>query len=112
MNLQDNNKLIAEFMNEPYYFDKGLGQLKSKRAGWNGEEHEDLPLSYHFSWDWLMPVVEKIATINDGYKIDIHYGTGCTDSFGNLKIEKKYFIRHATITKMVAKNSYIVVINQ
>ena len=58
--IEKNNKLIAGFMDEPYYMDEnGLG-LKSKITGWNGEDFEDLPLSYNFSWNWLMPVAQEI----------------------------------------------------
>lgn len=44
------NKLIAEFM------------------GWKPNEHHwclngDKDLQYHTSWDWLMPVIEKIEEI-------------------------------------------------
>jgi len=47
----NNNKLIAEFMGyevHPVYED---------------ERHD---LQYHTSWDWLMPVVEKIEQVNEG----------------------------------------------
>ena len=52
----NDNKLIAEFM--------GLCPLS--RAGFisdkNQEYYESLSeLRYHTSWDWLMPVVSKIA---------------------------------------------------
>ena len=57
---RENNKLIAEFMELPtevfksgkvnYYF-------REFNSGTWYEEHE---LSYHVSWDWLMPVVERI----------------------------------------------------
>ena len=60
-----NNKLIAEFMglttevfnsgNLNYYF-------KEFNSGAWYEEHE---LSYNFSWDWLIPVVEKIESLRD-----------------------------------------------
>jgi len=46
----NNNKLIAEFMGyevHPVYED---------------ERHD---LQYHTSWDWLMPVVEKIESLRD-----------------------------------------------
>ena len=45
----NNNKLIAEFM--------GVGKLHEAQSSnqWN---------QYHTSWDWLMPVIEKIE--NDG----------------------------------------------
>ncbi len=61
MNTQENNKLIAEFMGS------NLNGLES----WQYEEE----LQYHTSWDWLMPVVEKIEE-DERYNIDIlQYGT-------------------------------------
>lgn len=41
----ENNKLIAEFMG----WDNGIIELK-----------------FHASWDWLMPVVEKIEQVHEG----------------------------------------------
>jgi len=60
------NKLIAEFMGmgytpgyynlmSPYY---GFTMVNRTRTSCNADE-----LQFHISWDWLMPVVEKI--IND-----------------------------------------------
>lgn len=70
------NKLIAEFMELPtevseagllnYYYYGGCNSVT-----WY-EEHE---LSYNVSWDWLMPVVEKIESLRDvdgnGYRFSI-----------------------------------------
>lgn len=47
MNNQENNKLIAEFMGMQDYQEMG----------------EYVTPNYNTSWDWLMPVVEKIRTI-------------------------------------------------
>ena len=55
--IQDGNKLIAEFMNEKVS-KSGLGIVAP--SGF------DLIFGYDSSWDWLMPVVEKIRTINRG----------------------------------------------
>tara|TARA_R110000868_G_scaffold402711_2_gene679345 strand:+ start:280 stop:579 length:300 start_codon:yes stop_codon:yes gene_type:complete len=60
MNTQENNRLIAEFM--------GVGKLHEAQSSnqWN---------QYHTSWDWLMPVVEKIES-DERYDVDIlQYGT-------------------------------------
>lgn len=44
-------------------------------------------LKYHESWDWLMPVVEKIEGLTDGiYQVDI-LQEGC-----QIKCRCKYFI--------------------
>lgn len=48
--MKNNNKVIAEFM--------GLNIDKGVQADYM--EHE---LKYHTSWDWLMPVIEKIQNI-------------------------------------------------
>lgn len=56
-----NNKLIAEFM--------GAKMIVENHHGINIIEFEDkkqfdlLGLKYHSSWDWLMPVVEKIESL-------------------------------------------------
>jgi len=64
MNTQENNKLIAEFMGKKTItIDELKSILKENRE--NGFIHtpqayvED-DLKYHSSWDWLMPVVDKI----------------------------------------------------
>ena len=47
LDLRDNNKLIAEFMD-----------LRSTGLS----IYKESDYKYHKSWDWLMPVIEKIAT--------------------------------------------------
>lgn len=75
----ESNKLIAEFM--------GANPCKDWQ-GYNGYNHEDWyhtqwssryqdnlelysykysDLKYHFSWEWLMPVVEKIDNMENSY---------------------------------------------
>mgnify|MGYP003651156778 FL=1 len=54
----NNNKLIAEFM------------------GWKPNEHHwclngDKDLQYHTSWDWLIPVVNKIEMECEGVPIQL-----------------------------------------
>lgn len=49
MNAEESNKLIAEFM--------GVGWKYGKIS-----KYEKL-VKYRISWDWLMPVVEKIESI-------------------------------------------------
>ena len=68
MNTQENNKLIAEFMGLEY-------SPKDKRwDDWFTKEGtrvtfgSRIPLQFHTSWDWLMPVLEKIEKMGDqGY---------------------------------------------
>ena len=63
MNTQENNKMIAEFMGlEHCYRPYGDGFMEVKKEGLCIELED---LQYHESWDWLMPVVEKILNKSD-----------------------------------------------
>lgn len=70
----ENNKLIADFMNHPDLGTKGDFSY----------------LKYHTSWDWLMPVVEKIENIllstDNSFNVTIGCGIYCTiqDAYGEL----------------------------
>ena len=59
----DNNKLIAEFMGLEYapkdkrwddWFDKDDNRITFGNR---------IPLQYHSSWDWLMPVIQRITDV-------------------------------------------------
>lgn len=50
MNIQENNKMIAEFMG-------------SNLDGLEPFQYEE-ELQYHLSWDWLMPVIRKINEVS------------------------------------------------
>jgi hypothetical protein len=52
----EGNKLIAEFMDSIDSSFKWDGYKFTNDVSWIISE-------YHFSWDWLMPVIEKIETI-------------------------------------------------
>jgi hypothetical protein len=71
----DNNKLIAEFMganpfresvNEDVLSYEMYGVLECIEDGIS-EKHFFLPeeMQFHTSWDWLMPVIEKIEDEED-----------------------------------------------
>lgn len=56
------NELIAEFMGaEPFGNGGSVGKMYKFKIT-DGEEYfkDADDLDYHWSWDWLMPVVEKI----------------------------------------------------
>ena len=76
----EGNKLIAEFVNlKECSRCKGCGQYLMGVTYYTPEQME-----YHESWDWLMPVVQKI------FKIGIP-----DDSFLHIRIE--YALRFADI---------------
>jgi len=66
----NNNKLIAEFM-ELETSDGCYFEHLTKKG--NTELTHHILLQYHISWDWLMPVVEKIES---QYKAN--FTTKCT----------------------------------
>jgi hypothetical protein len=71
MNTQENNKMIAEFMGMEkerhadgrYLFTTDIDELKGADTRFWEE------LYFHVSWDWLMPVVEKIFSLGYDYTI-------------------------------------------
>lgn len=72
----EGNKLIAEFDGKRFvsYEDNSTNAVFE---GWvwdeNGKQKQSNHLQYHTSWDWLMPVVEKIE---QWARVDI-YGKAC-----------------------------------
>ena len=89
------NKLIAEFMGLSikegvcYYTD-------ADDMFPMGIEVKEPYIPYHTSWDWLMPVVEKIES-DERYDVDImQYGTRISDNqeeivnnIANISFDKK-----------------------
>ena len=58
------NKLIAEFMGLiESSIDKKYWTEKTKEGIGKGELVE---LQFHTSWDWLMPVIDKIEQVHEG----------------------------------------------
>jgi hypothetical protein len=56
--MEENNKLIAEFMGAEKTHIKSVGDIYCPVPSKNGSEYAD-KLQYHTSWDWLMPVIDK-----------------------------------------------------
>jgi hypothetical protein len=80
----EGNKLIASFMGfiragEP---NAGYARLKDwciQPFGW----FDDEGLKYHTSWDWLMPVVEKIERMDNG--AGVRFTTSIEGRYLNVK---------------------------
>jgi hypothetical protein len=88
--MKEENKIIALFMGD-------INSLDAK-VSFNKNCTVD-ELQYHKSWDWLMPVVEKIEQTNDGCTLVIIEDERCyidnqkgfeIDSVGHTKIEAVY----------------------
>ena len=65
MKTQENNKLIAEFMGWELQDDSTDRWYGSYREP-NGILHKNTnkePLLFHTSWDWLIPVVQKLIDV-------------------------------------------------
>ena len=80
MNTQENNKLIAEFM----------GITPNEAGVYHVSKHKGYSLDnllYHTSWDWLMPVVQKIESL--GYVFTIQGGKA---EYGEMISETQCFI--------------------
>ena len=80
------NKLIAEFMGMTY----GDPNDKSVMIQMTPQGNEVVPIEsmeYHTSWDWLMPVVEKIESL--GYVFTIQGGKA---KYGEMISRTRCFI--------------------
>lgn len=101
MNILEGNKLIAEFMNitpkkfgnkyqwsdQPFYYVDGdtAEEVINKASGY---------FKYSTSWDWLMPVVEKIEDLKNthGFSFVVTiYQDYCRISSKNYSLEENYF---------------------
>lgn len=70
----EGNRLIAELMGFRYEHNVHLGGSSSRFYKIGGTFDDSFPYAkYHSSWDWLMPVVEKIEAM--GYAFNITYTT-------------------------------------
>jgi hypothetical protein len=63
----DGNKLIAEFieMENVIYGDTGVTYYK------NNIPYQTFKLEFHSSWDWLIPIMQKIGTL--GFMVTLEF---------------------------------------
>lgn len=74
MNTEEKNRIIAEFMG--FENQMQLWRNPENRLCFliGGDWVPVCNLKYHTSWDWLMPVIQKVATITEGserYMLDL-----------------------------------------
>lgn len=62
----EGNKLIAKFMGGVEEYDAPLGWIKGVEGLPDFQDRFELTRGkYHFAWDWLMSVVEKIERVSE-----------------------------------------------
>lgn len=66
LTINQKNELIARYMEIEMDEDKFLAFGWDRIYLYNGEWKPARKLKYHLSWDWLMPVIEKIEQIESG----------------------------------------------
>lgn len=82
----NSNKLIAEFEGFNVYNDAGTIVIDYGMDEFGNENVRPInDLHYHSSWDWLMPVVDKIRTI-DSWDVQI----GLIGGDGNYCLIERY----------------------
>ncbi len=92
------NKLIAEFMEWQLsgcfyrYYSQFQRYLYNPQTG-NDKSHHQEQLSFHTSWDWLMPVVEKLCKHKYEVDYDEHSDTSYMRTFGMPSENGKLMVR-------------------
>jgi hypothetical protein len=70
--IEEKNCMIAEFMGGTYVHETNTSFAHVKISGYIKGSFLLHELSYHSSWDWLMPVVEQIDHIEyESERLDI-----------------------------------------
>jgi len=71
----ESNKIIAEFLGYSEGYPHKIDQYGYEQTveGYkiNGVDIATDDLKYHYSWDWLMPVAEKISKLGEVYYFSI-----------------------------------------
>ncbi len=110
----ETNKIIAEFMGfEDESRILGGGQRMRRKTEWKYgcqqyEQYGYDQLKYHDSWDWLMPVVEKIESMG----FDVNIGSNVVIVYDMNGIEltqtvaaKKIKATHQAVVRFVSEFS-------
>lgn len=127
MNTTENNKLIAEFRGGKYV-DECLMEFEDFYAVKEIVEGDfiytncfdsDNELQFHSSWDWLMPVVEKIESLEgldvlgfcsfakEPYSVDIKAFSTCINVYGTASHKPSISFKRVG-TKL--ENTYLAVV--
>lgn len=93
MNTTENNKLIAEFMGGLYNNQSRLSlQSNEIWLPYHGvcsyKSNNGKCLQYHSSWDWLIPVVEKIESLD--FRVEIIDTRVDIEDFRGFEFSKRF----------------------
>ncbi len=85
--IQAGNKLIAEFMGftESVIRENSMKVPKEEELKYQAIHLSPKQIKYHSSWDWLMPVVEKIGKMYDEKEIDSQENILLLSIFADIK---------------------------
>ena len=114
MNTEENNKLIAEFMEEESAINS-MGEWRCKHSKGRELWLDVRNLCYHTFWDWLMPVVEEIEHTKfvDEFKIiwDSVYQTHVCEILPARKDTFNVFRKESDIKIKATYNAVVEFIN-
>ncbi len=92
--IEENNKLIAEFfgLKHGWWISQEKPLTDDKKQWWDIDSKTFLgsrvyynkDLKFHSSWDWLMPVVEKIESMGFWFNIKKNHVTVARDNKGTF----------------------------
>lgn len=99
--MSESNKLIAEFMELPFKMRDKETKLYYKvceipyplQREHLESTYEEINLKYHISWDWLMPVVEKILDISFQDENDVEDFYSIRDCIPNINHTYKAIVQ-------------------
>jgi hypothetical protein len=112
--LEEKNRMIAKFMGfeDESRFIGGHNVMRRKTIWKFGcqqyESYNYDDLKYHISWDWLMPVVEKIesfeGTHGNNYKFTIQNETSyidCTNIISSPSVKSKIESTYQVVVEFI-----------
>ena len=123
--IEEKNRMIAEFMGGKYSgqtsFDIKLDEIWLPFHGVCKLHDNGKSLKYHTSWDWLMPVVEKIETTTFQLKDGTHTDCWILTSYDNRdefkgwsveieaeQLRKKFYVDKKHPSKIEATHNSVV----
>lgn len=106
--MKTDNELIAQFMgykfinDAPKDFPRGYYYTEEPEADWITAES----MRYDESWDWLMPVVEKIQSENIDGEFTVSMGYGAISNLGIISHYTYCHIENWNGTQVAGYSSY------